>query len=78
MSENQSELLSEVIRCAIFAADDAVIGETFRTRADEIRAAVTAAFELAAGNGLIRLTPRDEWPEYIAMTPPYEQPQQLN
>lgn len=66
------ELLNQVIHSAMFAADDAVIGQAFRTRAGEIRAAVTAAFELAAGNGLIRLTPRDEWPELIALSPPYE------
>jgi hypothetical protein len=69
-----NDLLRDVIRNAMFAADQAVIGGTFSTRAEATRAAVTAAFELAAGNGLIRLTPREDWPEYISLTAPYDQP----
>lgn len=70
--KDPGELLTDVIHHAMHAAGDAVIGKTFRTHAEEIRAAVTAAFELAAGNGLIRLTPRAEWPEWIVLQPPYD------
>lgn len=66
------DLLHEVVRMVVFAADNAVIGKAFRTRAEETRAAVMEAFRCAMGNGVIRVTPRDEWPEYIALSPPYE------
>lgn len=74
MNQANDELLAEVLRSAMFAADDAVMAGGFRTRADQTRAAVTAAFRLALGNGLIRIVPRDEWPEYIALDPPYAAP----
>jgi hypothetical protein len=61
-------LLDDVVNTAILAADNAVIGHTFPTRADEIRTAVHAAFRLAARNGLVTLTPREQWPEWIALT----------
>lgn len=67
-----SELLDDVIRNSLFAADRAVIEGTFRTHADVTRAAVKAAFELAAGNGLIRLVPQKDWPEWIRLDPPYD------
>jgi hypothetical protein len=45
-------LLDEVIRAAVFAADDAVLNRQHRTRAEEVHAAVTEAFRCALGNGL--------------------------
>ena len=67
-------LLGEVLRSAMFAADDAALRGGYLTHAEETRAVVRAAFELALGNGLIRIAPRDEWPTYISLDPPYEQP----
>jgi len=65
-------LLDEVISATTFAADEAVMGRQHRTRADEVRAAVTEAFRCALGNGLIELVPQDRWPEYLALSAPYE------
>jgi hypothetical protein len=65
-------LLDEVVRVTIFAADEAVAGRPYRGRADETRAAVTEAFRCALGNGLIELVPQDRWPEYLALSAPYE------
>jgi Arc/MetJ family transcription regulator len=62
------ELLADVVQQGLFAADDAILNRgPHRTHADETRAAVAAAFRLAARNGLITLAPRESWPEWIAL-----------
>lgn len=72
MAMMDDELLSKVVSYAVFAADKVAIGGGFATPADATQAAVTEAFKLALGNGLIRLVPQDEWPEYVALDPPYD------
>lgn len=64
--------LDQVIRAVIFAADEAALEGDHRTSADLVRDAVRAAFECAIGNGLVQIVPPTQWPQYIAMTPPYE------
>lgn len=49
----------------------AAAGDPRATAADITNAAVRAAFELALANGLITLVPRDQWPPYISLNPPY-------
>lgn len=61
----------DVIRNAMFAADTAAIN-TNGTGAAKTRAAVTEAFKLALGNGLITITDPDTWPDYVALDPPYD------
>lgn len=44
------------------------------TAAEMTRRQLRAALELLIGNGLIRVVPTDEWPEYVVMDPPYRLP----
>ena len=68
-------MLEDLLRLILHAAHSASINA--KMSGDQIpasitRKAVTAAFECALGNGLISITPEDEWPEWIAVDPPYE------
>lgn len=77
MSETQGvdgDLFEALLHNLMFAADRAAIDATGRgaTGAERTKAAVREALECALGNGLLTVTPREEWPEYIAMSPPYK------
>lgn len=66
--------LEQVIQSACFAADSAFIDaqQAGGPAVDWVRAAIVAAFEFAAGNRLIEVTDQKTWPEYLAMSPPYD------
>jgi hypothetical protein len=77
MSETQGvdgDLFEALLHNLMFAADAAAIEASRRgaTGAERAKAAVKEALECALGNGLLTVTPREEWPEYIAMSPPYK------
>jgi len=77
MSEAQEfdrDLFEALLHNLMFAADAAAIETSQRgaTGAERTKAAVKEALECALGNGLMTVTPREEWPDYIAMSPPYK------
>ncbi len=77
MSETQDvdrDLFDALLHNLMFAADRAAIEMSQRgaTGAERTKAAVKEALECAIGNGLLTVKPREEWPEYIAMSPPYK------
>jgi hypothetical protein len=74
MEQDTQDQLVQVLRTAMFAADNAVIGKDFPTPAARTRAAVEAAFKHALANKLITIVPAEEWPEYIALDFTHELP----
>ena len=59
----------------MFAADTASIDAKMRgghTPHQITTMAVREALRCGLGNGLIAVTPREQWPEWIAVDPPYE------
>ncbi len=68
------EDLKALVEFASEAADRVALSCTMMTAASRTRAQVQAALEMAIGNGLITITPRDQWPEWIVLDPPYRLP----
>lgn len=73
MSEPTTDL-DEVMRVVMHAAHRAAIDARVR---GEVNAAIThhavhEALRCGVANGLIQLTPRDTWPDWLAVDPPYE------
>lgn len=66
--------LADVIHNAVLAADAVAIRRDYPTEAARTRAVVARALEFAVGNGLVTVTPRDQWPEWLAMDPPFRLP----
>ena len=69
----ERSVLDDLLRAVQLAADTAAIDGR---RADKTYAAITgdavrAALECAIGNGLIDVVPRERWPQWIAVNPPY-------
>lgn len=60
----------DVLRHAVFAADAAAM-QPHNTEMSRTRAIVKAALECLEGNGIIQVTPQEDWPEWIAVDPPY-------
>lgn len=72
MSEPMTDL-DEVMRVVIHAAHGAAIDSRAR---GEVNAAITRhavheALRCGVANGLLQLTPRDTWPTWFAVDPPY-------
>lgn len=70
------EDVKSVVRAVMGAADLAAIEA--RTQDEPmsgcVQHGVTAAFECALGNGLIRISAFGQWPKDIVLDPPYEMP----
>lgn len=69
------EVLDALLRNVQLAHDIAAINaiNEGKTNAEVARAAVREALLCAEGNSLITVVPRDEWPDLITSTPPYQQ-----
>jgi hypothetical protein len=68
-----TEVLHSLMRNIQMAYDIAAINavNAGHTKAVVAEAAVREALLCAEGNGMITVTPREEWPEWISSTPPY-------
>lgn len=72
---SEEEPVVKLVGLVVGAADRAVLtGAHHATGAAAMRAGLRAAFECALANGLIRIVPEGEWPNYIALDPPYHLP----
>lgn len=71
MADN--EVFTHLIRNACFSADSVAI-EFEGTTSKFTEAVVTRALEALIANGLISVTPLEEWPEYYMPDPPYVNP----
>jgi hypothetical protein len=67
--------IDELVQNGCLAADVVVIGFD-GTGAERTRAGLRRALECLIGNGMIEVKPRAEWPEWVAIDPPYELPGQ--
>lgn len=65
------EVLTELVRNACFAGDRQAM-LPWRTEAARTRGIIQDALLLLIGNRLITVVPRDEWPEFIVLDPPYD------
>jgi hypothetical protein len=71
----QDDVFDALLHHVMFAADTASIDAKRHgghTPHVITTLAVREALKCALGNGLITVTPRDQWPEWIAVDPPYE------
>lgn len=66
-------LPADLIRNACFAADTVAIGFT-GTGADKTRAIIERALEALEANGMIKIIPEEEWPQWFIPDPPYTIP----
>lgn len=74
MEDRDIDVPHNLLRAAVMAADSVAIDARQRpgvTNADITRAVVREAFACALGNGLIQVVPQDQWPQWIAVDPPY-------
>jgi hypothetical protein len=71
-----SEELEHLVSRAASAADMVAFTPEFQTMtgAEQCRAFLQRGLEALIANGLISVTPMDEWPEYFVSTPPYMHP----
>ena len=65
------EVLVELVRNACFAADRTAM-LPWRTDAAKTKAIIQEALMLLIGNRLITVVPREDWPEFIVLDPPYD------
>jgi len=64
------DTLKNLVRNACLSADVVAVG--FQgTNAEKTRAILTRALEALEANGLIRVTPIEEWPHFYFLDPPY-------
>lgn len=68
-----TDVLNSLLRNVQLAYDVAAINAINygMTNAEIAKAAVREALLCAEGNGMITITPREEWPEWIVSAPPY-------
>lgn len=68
-----TDLLKSLMRNVQLAYDVAAIDaiNAGKTNAEVAKAAVREALLCAEGNGMITITPREQWPEWIVSDPPY-------
>lgn len=62
---------ASLIQNAVLAADAAAM-EPHVTPADQTRAVVRRVIEFLVGNGLITITPEEDWPVWLVMDPPFD------
>jgi len=65
--------LDRLVQLGSMAADNVAIGFV-GTGAERTKASVREALQCLLANGLIQMTPIDQWPEYVALDPPYQLP----
>lgn len=73
--EIDEKTFEDLLHHVMFAADDASINAKRRggqTPHEITTMSVREALKCALGNGLISVVPRGEWPEWIALEPPYK------
>lgn len=70
------EVPANLIQHACIAADVVAMQPTM-VGADRTRAIITRALEALLNNGLIQVTPEDQWPQWFVIDPPYELPAPL-
>lgn len=69
-TEPDPVILDEITQQGCFAADEAILsGGRGATAAGQTRIGVRAALRMLLANGIITVTPRDEWPEWVASGP---------
>jgi hypothetical protein len=73
VSEN---LIDMLVQNACFAADSIVLSSVNRnqTSAEMTRRVLQRALEMLIANNLIKITPVEDWPEYVVLDPPYTLP----
>lgn len=68
-----SDTFTHLVRNACFSADSVAVDFTGASL-NLTRALVTRALEALLANGLISVTPLEEWPDYYIPDPPYVNP----
>jgi hypothetical protein len=70
-NEPDSELLDKLTRNGKLAADRVVIGiGSNSTQSERTRIAVRAALRMLIANGIITVSPIEQWPNLVLLDPP--------
>jgi hypothetical protein len=69
----EETVLDYLVQNACFSADSVAVGFE-GTPAQKTHAVITRALEALEANGLISITPLDDWPIAYAADPPYKNP----
>lgn len=70
LDELDKDTLERLIREATYSAD-LVATNKYLITSDLVGAAVRRAIEMSLANGLVTLTPIEDWPERVSLDPPY-------